>query len=104
MTTVFPEVTKPICQTVVAERDSTSLFEGVVTNSENTEMNIGDDIPKEVLSSTALTSHDWHKAQQTDRNIKFIIETAEKDKNQAVQMLQEMELTRPISQNGNISI
>ena len=78
MTTVFPEVIKPICQTVIAERDSTSLFEGIVTESENTEMSIEEDIPEEVLSSTALTSHDWHKAQQADRDIRFIIETLEK--------------------------
>ena len=78
VTTVFPEVIKPICQTVIAERDSTSLFEGIVTESENTEMGIEEDIPEEVLSSTALTSHDWHKAQQADRDIRFIIEALEK--------------------------
>ena len=34
LTTVFPEVIKPVCQTVIAERDSISLFEGIVTESE----------------------------------------------------------------------
>ena len=62
VTTVFPEVIKPICKTVIAERDSTSLFEGIVTESKNTEMSIEEDIPEEVLSSTAVTSHDWHNA------------------------------------------
>ena len=78
MTTVFPEVIKPTCQTVIAERDSTTLFEGIVTESESIEMSIEEEIPEAVLSSTALTSHDWHKAQQADRDIKLIIETVEK--------------------------
>ena len=34
VTTVFPEMIKPVSQTVIAEHDNTSLFEGVVTESE----------------------------------------------------------------------
>ena len=44
----------------------------------NKEMTINEDIPKEVLSSTALTSQDWHKAPQADRDIRFISEVTEK--------------------------
>ena len=39
VTTVFPEVMKHICQTVIAESINASLFEGIITESENTEMN-----------------------------------------------------------------
>ena len=46
---MFPEVIKPICQTVIAERDNTSLFEGIVTESEKTEMSIEKDITEEVF-------------------------------------------------------
>ena len=69
ITTVFPDVIKPICQAVIAKWDNTSMFERIVTKSENIEMNIEEDIPKEVLFSTALTSLDRHKAQQADRDI-----------------------------------
>ena len=58
---------------------NTSLFEGIDTESENTEMNIEKYIPKEILSSTALTSHDWHNAQEPDRDIRFISEALEKE-------------------------
>ena len=46
---MFPKVIKPISQTVIAEHDNTVLFEGIATESENTDMSI-DDIPEEVLS------------------------------------------------------
>ena len=58
---------------------NTSLFEGIVTESENTEMNKDEDILKEVLSSTALTSHDWYNAQESDGDIRFISEALEKE-------------------------
>ena len=45
-------------QTYLSIGDHSSLFEGVVTESENKEMKIEDDIPKEVLSRTSLTSYD----------------------------------------------
>ena len=61
-------------QTYLSIGDYSSLFEGVVTESENKEMKIEDDIPKEILSSTSLTSHDSHKAQEADRDIEFIME------------------------------
>ena len=67
ITTVFPEVIKPIYQTA-----------RIVTESEIIDMNIEEYIPKEVLSSKALTSQDWHKAQQADRDIRFISEALEK--------------------------
>ena len=47
-------------------------------------MNIEKDISEEVLSSTALTSHDWYMAQQADRDIKFISEALEKGQNLVV--------------------
>ena len=46
VTAAFPEVIKPICQTVIAERDSTSMFEGIVTESESIEMSIEVEIPE----------------------------------------------------------
>ena len=42
-------------------------------------MSIEEDISEEVLVSTALTSHDWHKAQVADRDIRFILEALEKE-------------------------
>ena len=51
---MFPDVIKPVCQTVIVELDNTPLFEGIVTEYSKTEMNIEEGIPKEILSSTAL--------------------------------------------------
>ena len=62
-------------QTYLSDCDNSSLSEGVVTESMNKEMKIEDDIPKEVLSSTSLTSHDSHKAQGANRDIKVIMES-----------------------------
>ena len=44
----------------------------------NKEMTREEYIPEDVLSSTALTSNDWHKAQQADRDMGFISEVIEK--------------------------
>ena len=41
-------------------------------------MSIEKDIPEDVLSSTRLSSHDWHKAQQAERYIRFISKAKEK--------------------------
>ena len=36
--------------------------------------NLEDGIPEEMLKETALTSQDWSKAQQSDRNLQFVID------------------------------
>ena len=64
---MFPDVIKPICQTVIAELDNTSLFERIMTEYVKTEMNVKEGIPKEILSSTALIA-----------DIRFISEALEK--------------------------
>ena len=44
-------------------------FEGIFTETENTEMDIEKDISKEIFSSAAMSSQDWQAAQEPDRNI-----------------------------------
>ena len=75
-TTVFPDVLKTVCQSVVAEKDQSPLVETLV--------DVDDDLPhdqmseetidQETLAGTALTSQDWRKAQASDPNICFVID------------------------------
>ena len=68
--TVFPDVIKPICQTVVAEKDDVPFVESLSLTDTKAESQISDDL----LSGTALTSRDWKKAQATDVNLKFLLD------------------------------
>ena len=75
-TTVFPDVLKTVCQSVVAEKDQSPLVETLV--------DVDDDLPhdqmseetidQETLAGTALSSQDWRKAQASDPNICFVID------------------------------
>ena len=68
--TVFPDMIKPICQTVVAEKDDAPFVESLSMTDPKAESQISDDL----LSGTALTSRDWKKAQGTDINLKFLLD------------------------------
>ena len=76
-TTVFPDVLKAICQTVVVEKDKEPLVDSLVTpDTVPTIDQIEEDIvPDELLSATALTAQDWQNAQAEDANISFVIDT-----------------------------
>ena len=76
-TTVFPDVLKAICQTVVVEKDKEPLVDSLVTpDTVPTIDQIEEDIvPDELLSATALTAQDWQNAQAADANISFVIDT-----------------------------
>lgn len=76
ITTIFPDVLKAICHTVIAERDEQPFVDSLVSPDtvpaihEKEE----DNIPEELLSATALTSQDWQKAQAADANIRIVID------------------------------
>ena len=73
--TVFPEVLKSFCQVVVATQ-TVPLIDSLVapdTVPEKDEQE-QDMIPHDLLSSTALNSQDWQKAQADDPNIRLVID------------------------------
>ena len=76
-TTVFPDVLKAICQTVIVEEDKEPLVDSLVSpDTVPTIDQIEEDIvPDELLSATALTAQDWQNAQAADANISFVIDT-----------------------------
>ena len=74
-TTVFSEVLKSLCQVVVATQ-TVPLIDSLVapdTVPEKDEQE-QDMIPDDLLSSTALNSQDWQKAQADDLNIRLVID------------------------------
>ena len=77
ITTVFPDVVKAICQTVLAERDESSFVTRQITTGtgDTTDNPTEDIIPDDVLAATALRSTDCHKAQSSDAHIKFVIDS-----------------------------
>lgn len=77
ITTVFPDVVKAICQTVLAERDDSCFVTRQITTGtgDTTDNPTEDIIPDDVLAATAQRSTDWHKAQSSEANIKIIIDS-----------------------------
>ena len=49
--------------------------------------NLEDDIPEEMLEGTALTSQDWSKAQQSDRNLQFVIDRLKEGQRPTIEQL-----------------
>ena len=76
ITTVFPDVLKAVCHSVVAEKDQGPLVESLVDVDDELphDQMSEDTIEQETLAGTALTSQDWRKAQASDPNICFIID------------------------------
>ena len=74
-TTVFPEVLKSLCQVVVATQ-TVPLIDSLVSPATVPEKDEQeqDMIPDDLLSSTALNSQDWQKAQADDPNIRLVID------------------------------
>ena len=75
ITTVFPDIVKSICQTVIVEKEDAPFAESLIAPNAlvTTQQTPEENIPEQVLAS-ALKSTDWKKAQAADRNIKFIID------------------------------
>ena len=75
-TSVFPEILKAICQTIVVERDSEPSADSLVPPDTvpDIEEDEQDAVAEDLLSTTALTSQDWRKAQAADDNIRFVID------------------------------
>ena len=74
---VFPDVLKAICNTVVIQRDTEPMVDSlappdIVSDIEKIGL---DNVPADMISTTALTSQDWQKAQAADDNINFIVDT-----------------------------
>ena len=76
ITTVFPDVLKAVCHSVVAEKDQGPLVESLVDVDDELphDQMSEETIEQETLAGTALTSQDWRKAQASDPNICFIID------------------------------
>ena len=76
-TSVFPEVLKAICNTVVAQEADTEPLVDSLAPPDITQ-DIGKDesenIQAETISHTALTSQDWQRAQAADDNINFVVD------------------------------
>ena len=74
-TSVFPDFLKAICNTVVIQRDTEPMVDSlappdIVSDIEKDGL---DNVPANMISTTALTSQDWQKAQAADDNINFIV-------------------------------
>ena len=72
VTTIFPDVLKDLCFSQSA-KEPIPLVDTLNTET-GSSTNIEDGIPEEMLEGTALTSQDWSKAQQSDRNLQFVID------------------------------
>ena len=75
-TSVFPDVLKAICNTVVVQRDTEPMVDSlappdIVSDIEKDGL---DNVPADMISTTALTFQDWQKAQAADDNINFIVD------------------------------
>ena len=74
-TSVFPDALKAICNTVVVQRDTELMVDSlappdIVSDIEKDDL---DNVPADMISTTALTSQDWQQAQAADDNINFIV-------------------------------
>ena len=75
-TSVFPDVLKAICNTVVVQRDTEPMVDSlappdIVSDIEKDGL---DNVPADMISTTALTSQDWQKAQAAADNINYIVD------------------------------
>ena len=75
-TLVFSDVLKAICNTVIVQRDTEPMVDSlappdIVSDIEKDGL---DNVPVDMISTTALTSQDWQKAQAADDNINFIVD------------------------------
>ena len=69
---IIPGVIKAVCQSVLVETEQCPLIESVALTAQH--INSQEDVPESLLQATALTDHDWHKAQQQDPTIKLAIQ------------------------------
>ena len=69
---IIPGVIKAVCQSVLVETEQCPLIESVALTTQHIDSQ--EDVPESLLQATALTDHDWRKAQQQDPTIKLAIQ------------------------------
>ena len=69
---IIPGVIKAVCQSVLVETEQYPLIESVALTVQHIDSQ--EDVPESLLQATALTHHDWRKAQQQDPTIKLAIQ------------------------------
>ena len=69
---IIPGVIKAVCQSVLVETEQCPLIESVALTAQHIDSQ--EDVPESLLQATALTDHDWRKAQQQDPTIKLAIQ------------------------------
>ena len=74
-TTVFPEVLKAISNCITV--DTAPYAESLIQPDDNNETE--EEVPTVHLKGTSLSAKDWKKAQTADRNIRFIIDSMQKE-------------------------
>ena len=74
-TTVFPEVLKAISNCIIV--DTAPYAESLIQSDDNNETE--EEVPSDQLKGTSLSAKDWKKAQTADRNIRFIIDSMQKE-------------------------
>ena len=63
---------KAVCQSVLVEKEQCLLIESVALTLQH--INSREDVPESLLQATALTDHEWRKAQQQYPTIKLAIQ------------------------------
>ena len=69
---IIPGVIKAVCQSVLVETEQCPLIESVALTTQHIDSQ--EDVPESLLQATALTDHDWRKAQQQDPTIRLAIQ------------------------------
>ena len=94
ITTVFPDILKTVCHTIIAENDQRPLIESLVGSDDDRPHDeiCEDTIDNETLSGTALTSQDWRRAQAADPNICCIIDTIMTGQKPTAQVAEQLEI------------
>ena len=67
ITTVFPDVLKAMCNSLVTDTEQAPFVENLNAGPES-ESEVEVQVPEEALSGTALSVHDWIEAQKQDRD------------------------------------
>ena len=69
----FPEILKAICQSVSANTEDHPYVDSIAMPISE-DCPVDENIPEEILQSTALSKQDWSKGQREDRNICLILD------------------------------
>ena len=100
--TKFPEVLKAISTSVNASRQSAPCVQTFAISAVPDDI-VEQDVPQELLETTALKTTDWKPLQLADRNISQILEYLALGRRQFNQMVEESKIDKRFFRDLDIS-